>query len=576
MSKQHTYSNPLDLNYDYRTYGDDKNPGPICLEAADPVMVIFEGEYYLFTSITHGYWVSPDMSAWEFIPCDNSQLPEIYSYAPAVMVLDGAIYFHQGVHDKRLFRNKTPRDPNAWELVTDNCYVGHDPFMFYDEIEDRVWASYGCGPVEEEAIKIVELDRKTLEPIGEVVECFMADPANHGWERRFDDMTVEERGWTEGSQILRHNDKWYMIYSGFSLHKSYANGVYVADDPKGPYTYAQNNPISHKNTGFIGGAGHGCVFQDLHGNWWNVTCASIQVSHHFERRINLFPAGFDEDGNLFVNTALGDYAIVLPDGKRDHSKLQVKHMLLSKDCKVTASSVETAMPEDPLYGEELLITRSASTRYRHDPAFAADEDIRTLWAASSRAPGQWLMLDLGRLCSIKSIQLNLHTYNLTTQATEEKYYEFLIEASADGEHFDTLYNNRGKHLFQPHGYYEVDSSARFVRVTFFHIAGNGFAAISGLRVFGSDGSALPAAPQNVRLARPAADTRCCTLCWDAVPGAEGYLIRYGIAPDKLYNMVQTYETAAQVRTLSKGISYSFRVDSFNAAGVTEGTVSDMI
>jgi len=40
--------------------------------------------------------------------------------------------------------------------------------------------------------------------------------------------------------------------------------------------------------------------------------------------------------------------------------------------------------------------------------------------------------------------------------------------------------------------------------------------------------------------------------------------------------VQTYETAAQVRTLSKGISYSFRVDSFNAAGVTEGTVSDMI
>ena len=68
------------------------------------------------------------------------------------------------------------------------------------------------------------------------------------------------------------------------------------------------------------------------------------------------------------------------------------------------------------------------------------------------------------------------------------------------------------------------------------------------------------------------DTRDCALCWDAVPNAEGYIVRYGIAPDKLYNMFQTYETAAQIRTLTKGISYYFRVDSFNAAGVTEGTV----
>ena len=45
-----------------------------------------------------------------------------------------------------------------------------------------------------------------------------------------DDHTVEHGGWTEGSQILRHNNKWYLIYSGFSLHKSYANGVYVSKD----------------------------------------------------------------------------------------------------------------------------------------------------------------------------------------------------------------------------------------------------------------------------------------------------------------------------------------------------------
>ena len=101
--QKNTYCNPLDLNYEYRIYEDNGKPRSICLEAADPVMVVFEGEYYLFSSITKGYWVSEDMVSWQFIDCDNSKLPEIYSYAPAVMVLDGAIYFHQGLHDKRLF-----------------------------------------------------------------------------------------------------------------------------------------------------------------------------------------------------------------------------------------------------------------------------------------------------------------------------------------------------------------------------------------------------------------------------------------------------------------------------------------
>ena len=99
-----------------------------------------------------------------------------------------------------------------------------------------------------------------------------------------DDHTVEHGGWTEGSQILHHNNKWYLIYSGFSLHKSYANGVYVSDSPIGPYEYAKNNSISHKNTGFIGGAGHGCLFEDKHGNWWNVTCATIHITHHLVQK----------------------------------------------------------------------------------------------------------------------------------------------------------------------------------------------------------------------------------------------------------------------------------------------------
>ena len=568
--KKSTISNPIDVNYEYRTY-EEYNNAPICLEAADPVMVVFEGEYYLFSSVTNGYWVSADMADWEFIPCDNSKLPNINNYAPALMVMDGAVYFHQGVHDTHLFRNKTPRNPDTWELVTDNCYIGHDPFLFYDEIDDRVWASYGCGPGETEYIKVVELDRQTLEPIGEVHECLHFDPKNRGWERNWDNHMWED-GWTEGSQILRHNGKWYLIYSGFSLHKSYANGVYVSDNPTGPYVYAQNNPISHKNTGFVGGAGHGCLFEDLHGNWWNVTCASVHVTHHFERRMNLFPAGFDEDGYLYVNTTLGDYPISLPEGPRDHRQLKPAYMLLSKDCPVTVSSVETALPENPWYGNHLGDTQVPFTRHDHNPHFMADEDIRTLWAADSREPGQWAMMDLGRTCAIKSIQLNIPTYNLTTTAPAEKYHEFVVETSADGETWSVLIDNRGLRAFAPHGYYEVEETrARYVRVTFYHVAGNGFAAISGLRVFGLVDEETPEAVSNLTVVRGPGDLRNATLAWTHSDRAEGYIVRYGISPDKLYNQYQVYGESVEVRTLTIGIKYWFRVDSFNAAGITTGT-----
>ena len=42
--KKKTYCNPLDLNYEYRIYDIGDQKSPICLEAADPVMVLFEYE----------------------------------------------------------------------------------------------------------------------------------------------------------------------------------------------------------------------------------------------------------------------------------------------------------------------------------------------------------------------------------------------------------------------------------------------------------------------------------------------------------------------------------------------------
>jgi hypothetical protein len=79
-----TFANPI--NIDYRFMLDS----PSRREAADPVMVLFGDDYYLFASKSGGYWHSKDMVDWTFVT--PTGLP-IEAYAPAVMAYDGALYY---------------------------------------------------------------------------------------------------------------------------------------------------------------------------------------------------------------------------------------------------------------------------------------------------------------------------------------------------------------------------------------------------------------------------------------------------------------------------------------------------
>lgn len=63
------------------------------------------------------------------------------------------------------------------------------------------------------------------------------------------------------------------------------------------------------------GAGHGNTFQDNFGNFWNTGTPWIAVNFDFERRIAMFPAGFDRDGLLYSNTRFGDFPQFSPDAQ---------------------------------------------------------------------------------------------------------------------------------------------------------------------------------------------------------------------------------------------------------------------
>ena len=64
-----TYCNPLNVDYTYMIYNSEKNIS--YRSGADPAVVEFRGEYYMFVTRSHGYWHSKDLQNWDFIKAND-------------------------------------------------------------------------------------------------------------------------------------------------------------------------------------------------------------------------------------------------------------------------------------------------------------------------------------------------------------------------------------------------------------------------------------------------------------------------------------------------------------------------
>ena len=126
-----TFANPI--NIDYRFMVDL----PSRREAADPAIVLFGDDYYLFASKSGGYWHSKDMVEWTFVT--PTGLP-MEAYAPAVMVLDHTLYYT--ACNIGLYKSGDPKG-DKWELVSQTFSVG-DPDLFADD-DGRVYLYYGLS-----------------------------------------------------------------------------------------------------------------------------------------------------------------------------------------------------------------------------------------------------------------------------------------------------------------------------------------------------------------------------------------------------------------------------------------------
>lgn len=546
-----TYCNPIDLPYRFQL------EEPVRREAADPSVVFFQGEWWLFPSKSGGYWHTKDFVDWKFV--EPTGLP-LETYAPTAEVIDGRLYFSVGGANA-IYTTSDPAG-GEWEKVAD-VHGGMGDIALFQDDDGRVYSYYGCS--DKNPIRGEELDPKQgFKTVGSAEDLIWGMPSKHGWEVKrelgaskyveFEMNDPKRAPFIEGAWMTKVDGRYFLQYAAPGTEKDcYGDGVYVGDHPLGPFTYQPSSPFSYRPTGFARGVGHGSMFRDAKGNYWHIATVTVAQRAGFERRLGMFPAKFFPDGQLACNTYLGDYPQYLPGTVEDAFETSSPGwMLLSLNKPVEVSST---------YKD------SAASR-------ALDETIKTWWCAATGNPNEWIKVDLGSVAAIHAVQLNFADEGATTLGRLiNDAYRYLVEVSNDGNTWRTLIDKKDNQRDAPHDYTQLAEPVmgRYVRLTNLHTPGEARFSVSGFRIFGKANGPLPSKISKIAAQRHAGDERRAHISWERSENAEFYIVRYGVRPDRLFTDFQVYEaTDLDLSSLNVGVSYYVTVDAINSSGIQRG------
>lgn len=553
-SDKRTYCNPVDINYQYNF--EHVNDGISYRSGADPVIVNHKDEYYLFGTIARGWWHSKDLSNWQHVRPDLWHVRGVV--APATLSARDTLFLLPSTYDRLPIFYTT--QPKTGQLDYYNRLL---PFMpktegpwdpsFFRDPDTGEWYLY-FGSSNLYPLYGIKLDHnRWLTYDGEPKELFKLHPEQHGWERFGKDHRGTIDPFMEGAWMTKHNGTYYLQYAAPGTeYNVYANGTYVGDDPLGPFTYAPYNPVSYRPGGFMTGAGHGNTFRDKYGNYWNTGTAWVGVNWNFERRVVMYPAGFDNDGQMYANTRFGDFPHYAPTAKwSDKDELFTGWMLLSYRKPARAFSVQDTF------------------RVEH----VTDENQRTFWVAKSNDAEQRLTIDLEDTYNVKALQVNYTDYKSNIFLSDSTVYtQFRISGSTDGKEWFLLADLTDEKRDRPNAYIELSQPAntRYIRYEHVYVASQNL-AISGFRIFGNGNDSPPPVPSGLTVERDT-DPRNAFISWKPVSDAVGYNILWGIAEDKLYQTYQVFAdegNSLELRALNVGQDYYFAIEAFDENGVSE-------
>lgn len=543
-----TYCNPLNVDYTYMIYNSGK--GVSYRSGADPAVVEFRGEYYMFVTRSHGYWHSVDLQNWNFIVPEQwyfqgCNAPAAHNYRDSVLYVCGDPSGSMSV----LYTDNPKK--GDWKIVPAIINNLQDPDLFIDDDGSAYifWGSSNKFPIRGRKL---EKNRRFIN--GETKELFNLNAGKHGWERFGENHSdTILGGYIEGPWLTKHNGKYYMQYAAPGTQFNvYADGVYVGDHPMGPYTYQKHNPISYKPGGYMNGAGHGSTVLGPGRQYWHFGSMAFPVNMHWERRLCMFPTYFDKDGIMYCDTRFGDYPRYAPTvpGRKGEFR---GWMLLSYNKPVTASSAT----------EE------------HRATALTDENSKSFWLASSNDDRQWVQIDLQSAGTVHAIQVNYNDYQSDMYGKiPGLYHRYTIQGSLDGTTWTALVDRSNSYKDVPNDYVEIETPARvrYIRYNNIHVP-TPHLSISAIRVFGLGEGKAPQKIKNFTANRHT-DRRDITIGWEPVKGAQGYNVIWGIAPDKLYSSWMVYgRNELTMKCLTTDQDYYFAIEAFNENGVA--TLSEL-
>ena len=544
-----TYCNPLNLDYTYPFH--NSHLGKSYRSGADPAVVEFRGEYYMFVTRSWGYWHSKDLLNWDFITpekwyFEGCNAPAAHNYKDSVLYVCGNPSGAMSI----LYTDNPKR--GDWKAVPSVLHDLQDPALFIDD-DERAYMYLGSS--NRWPIRGKELDMKNkFLPIAKKPDSLLfLRPDIHGWERFGENHTSDIKPFIEGAWMTKHNGKYYLQYAAPGTQFNvYGDGVYVGKSPLGPFEYAAHNPFCYKPGGFATGAGHGSTVCGPGGIYWHFGTIHLSINYKFERRLCMFPTFFDEDGAMYSDTYFGDYPHYSPDqvSRQTTSGGFRGWMLLSYGKPVKASSQLESYPVENV----------------------TDENLKTFWVAEKNDDKQWVEIDLEEVSDVYALQLNFFDYEETGfwGRMPNLRQRYLVEASVDGARWRVLVDYRNSFRDAPHNYIELDQpiEARYIRYRHHYVPGKNL-AMGDIRVFGLGRGKKPATVKGFTVVREA-DERNARISWKAVKGAQGYNVLWGVALDKLYSSWMVYgDNSLDLRALTVGQKYYFAIESFNENGISQ-------
>lgn len=556
-AQQKTYCNPINIDYGFTPIPNFSEWGKH-RATADPVIVNYKGDYYLFSTNQWGYWWSNDMLNWHFISKKflrpwNKVYDELC--APAVGIVGDTMIVFGSTYSNNftLWMSTNPKD-NEWKPLVDSFEIGGwDPAFFTDD-DGKLYMYNGSSNVY--PLYGIELNRSTFRPVGTRKEMHFLKPWRYGWQRfgeHMDNTFLDP--FMEGAWITKYNKKYYLQYGAPGTEFSgYADGVTVGEQPLGFFN-EQSDPLSMKLGGFARGAGHGATFQDNQNKYWHVSTIMLSTKNNFERRIGIWPSGFDKDDVMWSSTAFGDYPHYLPAYReKDNEPRQLNPgftgwMLLNYKKPVTVSST---------FGSYFANN-------------AVDENMKTYWCAASSNKGEWIQTDLGNEATINAVQINYADQDAAYLGKQlDIYHQYILYYSLDGKKWSIIADKSQNNTDVPHEYIELNKPivARYIKLENIHMASGKF-AISGLRVFGMGNGEKPSPVKQFMVLRTEKDKRSAWIRWSPVDNAYAYNIYYGTHPNKLYNCIMVHDVNEYwFKGMDLKKEYYFTIESINENGIS--------